>query len=221
MSVPRDRAPGRELTPRRRRLLEDERRRLLQAVVDAVVTVGYDEITVRGICEAAEVSVRRGFYRHFPDVRTAFVEACLDIDRGLRAAAAAALRASADAEPRERVRAGVAAIVAFLADDPVRAEALLVHGYAGGAEIAQAREAAMTRFAGHLRELAAPLVDPSAPADELVVRMALGGAYETIHRQIVAGAPDGLPDQVPHLVDLLLLPFAAHGTRVGGESGRG
>jgi AcrR family transcriptional regulator len=220
MSVPRDRAPDRELTPRRRRLLEDERRRLLQAVVDAVVTVGYDEITVRGVCEAADVSARRGFYRHFADVRSAFVEACLDIDRGLRATAADALRASADAEPGERVRACVEAIVGFLTDDPVRAEALLVHGYAGGTEIAQARDTTMTRFAEHLRELTAPLVDDAAPTDELVIRMALGGAHETIHRQLVAGAVDELPEQVPQLVDLLLLPFAPRGARVGGEAGR-
>jgi AcrR family transcriptional regulator len=221
MSEPRDRAPGRELSPHRRRVLEDERRRLLQAVVDTVVTVGYDEITVHGICEAADVSARRGFYRHFPDVRSAFVEACLEIDRGLRTTAAAALRASADAEPRERVRACVDAVVGFLTDDPVRAEALLVHGPAGGTEIAQARETTMTRFVEHLRELAAPLTDPDAPPDELVIRMALGGAHETIHRQLVAGTLDELPEQAPQLVDLLLLPFAERGARVGGESGRG
>jgi AcrR family transcriptional regulator len=221
MSVPRDRAPGRELTPRRRRQLEDERRRLLQAVVDGVATVGLDEVTVHGICEAADVSARRGFYRHFPDVRTAFVEACLEIDRALRDVAAAALRASVDLEPRERVQACVAEIVGFLIADPVRAEALLVHGHAGGPEIAQAREATMTRFAEHLRELTARMDEPAAAQDELVVRMALGGAHETIHREIVAGALDRLPEQVSRLTDLLLLPSSPRGTRAGGGADRG
>lgn len=220
MSVPRDRDPGRELTPRRRRALDDERRRLLEAVVDAVATVGYDAATVVDICAAADVSARRGFYRHFADVRSAFVEACLGIDRELRATAARALEASAGGEPRERVEACVIAIVGFLTEDPVRAEALLLHGYAGGTEIAQAREVTMTRFVAHLRELAEPLVGPGPPPDDLLAQMALGGAHETIHRQLVAGELDALPEQIPQLTDLLLLPFAPRGAGVAGGAER-
>jgi AcrR family transcriptional regulator len=219
MSVPRDRVPGRELTPYRRRLLVDERRRLLQAVVDSVVTVGYDQITVHGVCEAAGVSARRGFYRHFPDTRTAFVEACLAIDRDLRARAAAALADSAGDGPRERLHACVSAVVEFLVEDPVRAEALLVHGYAGGTEVAQARDATMARFVAQLHEIAAPGAGGGTAPDELLTLMALGGAHETIHRRIVAGELGALPAQVPELVDLLLLPFARGGPCGTGAAG--
>lgn len=218
MSVPRDRDPGRELSPHRQRALVDERRRLLQAVVDTAVTVGFAEVTVSGVCAAAGVSARRGFYRHFPDVRAAFVEACLDIDRQLRTVAATALASSAGEEPRARVEACVGAIVRFLVADPVRTEALLLQGYAGGAAVAQARDATMAAFLDHLRALAAPLSGPGDGSDELVALMALGGAHEVIHRQLVAGALHTLPERVPELVELLLLPFAARGAHAGSGS---
>jgi AcrR family transcriptional regulator len=185
-------------------VVENQRARILSAVADVTSVAGYREMTVEGVIVTAGVS-RRTFYEHFKGKDEAFLAA-------FDAVLAQLLSTVRDAAEREkhgadRLRAGLAAFLDFVAREPAFARMCVVEALAAGSEAVKRRNAAMATFARiideNARELGAALDPPALTAETIV-----GGIYEVIYSRVVRGDIRELPLLLPDLMWSALLPYA-------------
>jgi AcrR family transcriptional regulator len=185
-------------------VVENQRARILSAVADVTSAAGYREMTVEAVIVTAGVS-RRTFYEHFKGKDDAFLAA-------FDAVLAQLLSTVRDASEREkhgadRLRAGLAAFLDFVAREPAFARMCIVEALAAGSEAVKRRNAAMATFAriidDNARELGAALDPPALTAETIV-----GGIYEVIYTRVVRGDIRELPLLLPDLMWSALLPYA-------------
>lgn len=187
-----------------------QRGRLLRAAIAAVATTGFSDVTVADIVRGARVS-KAAFYAHFADKEDCFLAAtraggALLVDRV--AAAARDQPAGAGAA----LRAGLAAFLGFLAEEPAFARAFYVDMPAAGPRAVRRLEAAQHTFARlnqawHER---ARREHPSWPAVPYEAYYALAGATaELVRAEVRQGRIRGLRGLEDVLVDLHLAVLAA------------
>uniref|UniRef100_UPI0024563456 TetR/AcrR family transcriptional regulator n=1 Tax=Nocardia brasiliensis TaxID=37326 RepID=UPI0024563456 len=123
---------------------EDRRRRLIDAALDIVGTQGLSALTVRGVCEQAKVGPRF-FYEAFPDLDVLAAELLLEVQEAALERARAAIADTAGT-PADRIRAGVAALIIEVTDDPRRAQIIFAQAY-GSEALMRSRFAGMRRVA--------------------------------------------------------------------------
>jgi len=126
---------------------EAQRERLLRAVIAAVDTAGFRDVTVADIVRGARVS-RAAFYAHFADKEDCFLAAArqgglLMADR----VTSAVRKAPDDASAEELLRASLGAFVDFLAEEPAFARAFYVDMPVAGPRAVRQLEAAQHGFA--------------------------------------------------------------------------
>lgn len=189
------------------------RLRLLDATVALAARDGLRSVTVRQLCQAADLGTRT-FYRYFGDVRGAFLAASLGLHAELRATVDAAYEAHAD--PVARAFACIDALVAFVREDRQRAEVLFVQGPAGGIDIdavrAETVEWAVRLVMGVPPRRRGPGPHPwDRPPDDttyrLLAEMAVGGVNAMVWRQLVRGDLEPLVAATPYLVETVLRPY--------------
>lgn len=191
--------PGRHGLPRTY-VAENQRERLLNAVVEAVAERGYEATTIGAITDAAKVS-RKTFYEHFGSKEDCFLAAYAMVDDHVNDSMLAAPGA---AEPwPERVRARLAALLDVLARDPTVARFYLVEPLAAGGEVAARYREAMQLVAEALR----PEPPPSDLDMEVRDQALIGGVATLIVRRLNAGSADRLTDLLPDLTELVLAPY--------------
>jgi len=184
--------------------VENQRARILSAVADVTSVASYREMTVEGVIVTAGIS-RRTFYEHFKSKDEAFLAA-------FDAVLAQLLSAVQDAyEPEkhgaDRLRAGLAAFLDFVAREPAFARMCMVESLAAGREAVERRNAAMATFARiideNARELGTPIQPPALTAETIV-----GGIYEVVYTRVVRGEIRELPLLLPDLMYSAVLPYA-------------
>jgi AcrR family transcriptional regulator len=102
----------------------DRRQRLLDVALELLGTEGAGAVTVRGVCAGAGLHSRY-FYENFDDVDALLVALFDDVASGALARAQAAGTA-AGSDPREVLRASLAAMASFLTEDPRRIRLLVL-----------------------------------------------------------------------------------------------
>lgn len=196
-----------------------QRGRLLRAVISAVATTGFNDVTVASIVRGARVS-KAAFYAHFADKEDCFLAATREggvllLDR----VAAAARQLPAGASAEDVLRAGLAAFLDFLAGEPAFARAFYVDMPAAGPRAVRRLEAAQHKFARlnqawHER---ARREHPAWPVVPSEAYYALAGATaELVRAEVRHGRIDAVRDLEDTLVDLHLAVLAA---RPWGRSG--
>jgi AcrR family transcriptional regulator len=185
-------------------VVENQRERILSAVADVTSVAGYREMTVEDVIVTAGIS-RRTFYEHFENKDDAFLAAFDSVLEQLLST----VREAYEAEEKgaERLRAGLAAFLDFLAREPAFARMCIVEALAAGNEAVQRRNAAMATFARIIDEnarSAGTTLDPP----ELTAETIVGGIYEVIYTRVVRGDIRDLPELLPDLVWSALLPYA-------------
>ncbi|WP_405164896.1 TetR family transcriptional regulator [Nocardia sp. NBC_01499] len=178
---------------------EDRRRRLLDTALDIVGTQGLSALTVRGLCEQAKVGPRF-FYEAFPDLDTLASELLLEIQDAALDTARAAVAAT-DGTPSDKIRAGVAALIVELTDDPRRAKVVFAQAY-GSEALMRSRFDGMRRVADAIIEQTRLVLDLPAGHDTAVAatsQLITGGAAELV----LVWLDGGLDVDRDGLVDLL------------------
>lgn len=182
---------------------QNQRERIITALVDNVAERGYDATTVAHITEAASVS-RRTFYEHFADREACFLAAYEMIAEHLLDSMTAAAGSFADWP--QKVKAALATLLSFLAAEPELARVCMVEPNVAGGEAATRHRESLRRFAEILRtgrpELAGGRHLPEAIEETLV-----GGTVSLIVREINAGRTEQLAGLLPELVELTLAPY--------------
>ncbi|MGK8510265.1 TetR/AcrR family transcriptional regulator [Nocardia asiatica] len=159
---------------------EDRRRRLLDAALDIIGTQGLSALTVRGVCEQAKVGPRF-FYEAFPDLNALAAGVLVEIQQAALDRAKSAI-AETTGTPGDRIRAGVAALIVELTDDPRRAKVAFAQTY-GNEALMRSRFAGMRQVADAIIEqtrLVLELPEGQDTAIAATSQLITGGAAELV-----------------------------------------
>jgi AcrR family transcriptional regulator len=188
-------------------IAQNQRERIITALVDTVAERGYNATTVANITKAASVS-RRTFYEHFADKEACFLAAYEMVADHIRES----MQVAADAfeEWPQQVRAALGTMLRFLAGEPELARVCMIEPVAAGGEIAARHRASMQGFVEILKA-GRPEHGGERPLPEATEATLVGGIVSLIVREINAGRTEQLEQLLPDLVELTLSPY------LGGE----
>ncbi|HEX5928344.1 MAG TPA: TetR/AcrR family transcriptional regulator [Solirubrobacterales bacterium] len=196
--------PGRHGLPREF-VAHNQRERLIAGLAEAIAENGYAGTTIAHITRHAAVS-RRTFYEHFASKDECFVAAYDTVMAELRERVSQAFEQEADWP--HAVRAGIAAMLHFLAAEPNLARLCMVEALVAGPVVVERYDAAIQSFVPYFqggREGRSPevLARLSATTEEALV----GGMMSLISRRIIAGQASELESLLPDLVEFTLTPY--------------
>lgn len=180
----------------------ERRERLVAAGLELFGTQGAAATSIEQLCQVGRVATR-SFYEEFGS-REELLRA---VYRGIiEEAGAAAIRAVADApmDLEARTRAGVAAYVKHLTDDPRRARVVGLEGRSTPA-LQMERTAALHRFGALATERA--LLPGNGDAGQRVLALALAGAISEVLADWATATPPR--SDVSLMVDVLSATFVA------------
>jgi AcrR family transcriptional regulator len=184
-------------------ITQNQRERIITAMVDTVAERGYNATTVAHITKAASVS-RRTFYEHFADKEACFLAAYDMVADHIRSSMRAAAESFGDWP--QQVRAALATMLRFLASEPELARLCMVEPVAAGGEIAARHRASMQGFVEILKA-GRPEHSGERPLPEATEETLVGGIVSLIVREISAGRTTDLEQLLPDLVELILAPY--------------
>jgi len=196
--------PGRHGLPREF-VVHNQRERLIAGLAEAVAENGYAGTTIAHITRHAAVS-RRTFYEHFSSKDECFVAAYGTVMEQLRERVADAFE-----EQREwprAVRAGLAAMLNFLAAEPNLARLCMVEALVAGPVVVERYDAAIQSLVPYFKAgregRSAEVIDRLSPSTEEAL---VGGMVSLISRRIIAGRSAELESLLPDLVEITLTPY--------------
>jgi AcrR family transcriptional regulator len=196
--------PGRHGLPREF-VVHNQRERLIAGLAEAVAENGYAGTTIAHITRHAAVS-RRTFYEHFSSKDECFVAAYDAVMSELRQRVGDAF--DKEEEWPQAARAGIAAMLEFLASEPNLARLSMVEALVAGPVVVERYDAAIQGLVpyfqagrdGRSKEILAGL---SPTTEEALV----GGMVSLISRRIFADRTDELEALLPDLVEFTLTPY--------------
>jgi AcrR family transcriptional regulator len=179
------------------------RERILEAMLVTSGELGYEQVAVRHVIERARTS-RATFYKHFEDREDCFAQAYGDAGGWLyrRLIGAARRRPSW----REGVRAALAELLEFCANQPALARALLVEVHAAGERALSRRRELMERLSLALDsgrdDLPTGQAPPPVTADFIV------GAIDTLlAARLLDGDAARAPEMLPGLLHFVVMQY--------------
>jgi AcrR family transcriptional regulator len=196
--------PGRHGLPREF-VAHNQRERLIAGLGEAIAENGYTGTTIAHITRHAAVS-RRTFYEHFASKDECFVAAYDTVMAQLRERVDAAFDAAADWP--HAVRAGIGAMLHFLAAEPNLARLCMVEALVAGAVVVERYDDAVQSLvpyfeAGRKGRPDAVLSRLSPATEEALI----GGMMSLISRRVIAGKTAALETLLPDLVEFTLTPY--------------
>lgn len=187
-------ASGRDGESPRGALAGGQRDRLLDATEELIAEDGAAAATIEAIVKRAGVSSVT-FYEHFRDKEECFLATFDRAAEELRAELGEAVPDDLDGE--ERIRAGLAALLAAVDANPARARLCLVEAQKGGPRL-------RARYDEELDRVAAELDDPLGEA-------IAGGLAWSLRERLELGGGGSVQDLLPRMAEAVLAPEPAHG----------
>jgi AcrR family transcriptional regulator len=189
----------------RTQVTEVQRARMLMAAVEVLGERGYGGMSVARITGRAGVS-RRTFYDLFNDREDCFLAA---FEEALARASALATEAgSGQGGWRERVRAGLTALLGFLGDDSVQGSLLVKDVLGTGPKVLKARARALDTLhtiidEGRAQTRGGPIVElPPLTAEGVV-----GAVLAVVHARMLEHDKRSLVELVNPLMGMIVLPY--------------
>jgi AcrR family transcriptional regulator len=179
------------------------RERILEAMLLTSGEIGYEQVAVRHVIERAQTS-RATFYKHFADRDDCFARAYGETSDWLyqRLTGAAKRRPSW----REGLRAALAELLEFCANQPAIAKALVVEVHAAGEQSLAQRRDLMERLSHALdsarREIPSRQAPPPVTSDFIV------GAIDTLlAAKLMDGDAERAPEMLPGLLHFVVMQY--------------
>jgi AcrR family transcriptional regulator len=196
--------PGRHGLPREF-VVHNQHERLIAGLAEAVAEKGFAATTIADITRHAAVS-RRTFYEHFSSKDECFVKAYDTVMEQLRERVSEAYQGEEDWP--HSIKAGIAAMLSFLAAEPHLARLCMVEALVAGPVVVERYDAAIQSLVPYFREgrkgRPREVLDRLSPATEEAL---VGGMVSLVSRRIFAGRTDDLEDLLPDLVEFALTPY--------------
>jgi AcrR family transcriptional regulator len=179
-----------------------QRDRLIDAMARTVAAKGYAGASLGDVCAAAGVSTR-AFYQHFADKEACFLAA---FDLGVTLLQGAVAGAYGRAAPwPERMHRGLGTLLRILAAEPAFAALAVVEVLAAGPRARARRRLLLDAYTVFFADAPRPPDLPEVPRG--VVGAVIAGVYGVIYDFVSSGRVAELPDQLPHLTYLVVVPF--------------
>jgi TetR/AcrR family transcriptional regulator len=180
----------------------NQRRRIIDAIIDSCAEKTYAATTITDIVGRARIS-RTTFYKQFDDKRACFDAAIVHCIEQLQEVAAEA-HAPEDG-PADALRKATTAVIEALAERPGLAQLLTGDAIAVDPRaIEYYRKAMIPAIEGLWARSDGPAAAHSDP------RLAFGQAQVLILNQIANGKADRLPELLPEIVYLAVNPYGGH-----------
>jgi len=186
-----------------RRGRRQPRERILEAMLSASGELGFEQTAVRHVIERAQTS-RATFYKHFEDREDCFAQAYGETTEWLYRR----LTATARRQPswREGLRAALAELLEFCANQPQIAKALVVEVHAAGERPLAQRRDLMERLSRALdsarREIPSRQAPPPVASDFIV------GAIDTLlAAKLMDGDAARAPEMLPGLLHFIVMQY--------------
>ncbi|RZU49175.1 TetR family transcriptional regulator [Krasilnikovia cinnamomea] len=191
-----------------------QRDRLIDAMARTVAERGYTAAPLSDVCAAAGVSTR-AFYEHFADKQACFL-AAFEIGAELLQTAVAAAYAQPATWPR-RIHRGLDTLLRTLAAEPAFTALAVVEVLAAGTRARTRRREMLHGYLAYFAD--APRRAGRPPVSRGVTEAAVAGVYGVIYDHVCTGRVGELPDRLPDLTYLVLVPFLgpAAAARVAAE----
>ena len=196
---------GRSELPRE--LIErSQRERIVDATAAIVAEKGLPALTIPEIARRASVS-NQTFYEIYESKHAAFLGAQkVGLHQALRVTGEAFDSRGEDWP--HAVRAGIEALLEYLASEPEHAHLTLVDTFAASPESLAIRDHAMEGFRARLAAGVELAQREGAQAEPAVTAEAVaGGIWQVLHGYIERGATEALPAAAPQLTYFALAPF--------------
>lgn len=196
--------PGRHGLPREF-VTHNQRERLIAGIAEAIAENGYSGTTIAHITRAAAVS-RRTFYEHFSSKDECFVAAYDTVMQELQERVSGAF--DEEKEWPRSIRAGIGAMLEFLAAEPNLARLCMVEALVAGPAVVERYDAAIQSFVPYFQEgrkgRSKEVLSRLSPTTEEAL---VGGMVSLISRRIIAGKAAELEELLPDLVEFTLTPY--------------
>jgi AcrR family transcriptional regulator len=178
-----------------------KQQRILQGMLEAVGTQGYERATVQDAIAAAGV-YRQAFYDSFRDKEDCYLQA---LDAGSAWVELAMRDEAADETTwRGQLRGALTGLLQFLDRQPAVGRALLVEVHAAGPLAVQKRTEAMERASAAM-DLAREESGDGAPA--ISAEAVVAGILAVLHTRLAARRTNGFARLLPELMYLSVLPY--------------
>lgn len=189
-----------------------KRRRMIDAIAELCAEQGYEATKVVDIVSRAGVA-RKTLYDNFDgkedlflsafdlflsEVNTAVAEACDGTGGGWQ----------------QRIEAGLAGLLGFIAAQPAAARMCLVEAMSATPKASARYEAAIAHFVALLKQNA----PPGGELPETIEESLVGGVARILHQQIRAGDPKRIAELLPDLSQFVLSPY--HGVTHNSQPGK-
>lgn len=189
--------------PKLKPVTSAKRERILEGMLDAVGSSGYDGASVRTVLARTGL-YRQAFYDNFPDKDACYLEA---FEFGV-ARLEALVIAAAEAEEtwQGRLRAGLGAFLEALDRDPDVGRALIVEVHAAGPKPLERRAETMKRIADFIdsaRDVPGDGESPPPIAPEGIV----AGIHAIVHARLATGTTEGFRELLPEFMYFAVLPY--------------
>jgi AcrR family transcriptional regulator len=181
----------------------NQRERIFDAIARLTASGGYPALSLEDIAAAAAVSLQT-FYSHFENKEEAFL-ATYEVGHS-RAKAAVDRSLAHEVNWIGGVRAGVRALLEFLASEPALAHLACVDILIAYPHVAGRVEEANAAYA-QLLDMDLGVGAPSTPSTPIVGEAIVGGVFELMHDYIMRGHTRRLPELADHIGYLVLTPF--------------
>lgn len=182
-----------------------KRRRIMDAIAELSAEQGYEATKIGDIVRRAGVA-RKTLYDNFDGKEEVYLAA---IDSALKDALARVEEACAEAgdDWPARVEAALAALLAYLAENPAEASMCIVDARSATPASGARYDEAQQRYVELMRR--------DAPKDtglsETIEDSLVGGVAWILNQRIRQGETERLPERLPELLDFVLSPYRGVG----------
>jgi AcrR family transcriptional regulator len=184
-------------------LVEIQRARLIAGAIRAIEDLGYAQTTVGHITRRASVS-RRTFYELFANREDCLVAVMEDL---LGQIANELAGASIDGLPwRERIRAGLWAILSLFDREPALARVCMVQAFRGGPRVLERREEILKGLATVVDEGRLEGARGGG-CSQLTAEGVVGAAFAIVYARLLRGERKPLTGLLGELMGMIVLPY--------------
>jgi AcrR family transcriptional regulator len=181
----------------------NQRERIFDAIARLTASGGYQALSLEEIAAAAAISLQT-FYTHFESKEEAFL-ATYEVGHS-RAKAAIDRSLAKQTDWIGGVRAGILALLEFLASEPALAHLACVDILIAYPHVAGRVEEANAAYT-QLLDLDLAGSSPASDSPPLVNEAIVGGVFELLHDYILRGQTRRLPELANHVGYIVLAPF--------------
>jgi AcrR family transcriptional regulator len=187
----------------RERVAEIQRERMLGAMVELARERGPERVTVAHVVTRAGVS-RRTFYELFADREECLIAA---LDGGLERIAAVVMPAyRGEGEWRDRIRAGLTALLEFFDEEPGTAALCVVDALGAGPKALARRAQVIDKLVGAVDRGRRDAADGQG-LTRIVAEGVVGAVLSVLHARLCEEAPKSLLGLRGQLMSMIVLPY--------------